>query len=66
MFTTKCGAAAKAASAAAGLALNQIDGHEGFATLDSVAHKLQAAAHTYETLGCATGPTVRADSARSL
>ncbi|MFD9001571.1 hypothetical protein ACFV0T_11470 [Streptomyces sp. NPDC059582] len=57
MFTAKCEAAADATSAAAGLALSEINGPQGFATLDSVARKLQAAVSTYETLGCAAGPT---------
>jgi hypothetical protein len=57
MFTAKCKAAADATSEAAGLALSEINGRQGFTTLDSVARKLQAAVRTYETLGCATGPT---------
>jgi hypothetical protein len=57
MFTAKCKAAAEATSSAAGLALSEINGREGFATLRSVAQKLQAAVRTYEQLGCATGPT---------
>ncbi|MFE3635042.1 hypothetical protein [Streptomyces sp. NPDC059168] len=57
VFTAKCEAAADATSKAAGLALREIDGRRGFATLDSVARKLQAAARTYGTLGCATDPT---------
>ncbi|MFF0476547.1 hypothetical protein [Streptomyces sp. NPDC004284] len=57
MFTAKCKAAADATSDAAGLALSEINGRQGFATLDSVARKLQAAVRTYESLGCATGPT---------
>ncbi|MEU3049908.1 hypothetical protein ABZ705_25925 [Streptomyces sp. NPDC006984] len=57
MFTAQCKAAADATSDAAGLALSEINGREGFATLDSVARKIQAAVRTYATLGCATGPT---------
>ncbi|MFJ3727126.1 hypothetical protein ACIPYQ_31820 [Streptomyces sp. NPDC090045] len=57
LFTAKCKAAADATSDAAGLALSEIDGRQGFATLDSVARKLQAAVGTYTSLGCATGPT---------
>ncbi|XUZ26889.1 hypothetical protein ACQVDT_18855 [Streptomyces sp. RMIT01] len=57
MFTAKCKAAADATSEAAGLALREINGRQGFATLDSVARKLQDAVRTYGTLGCATGPT---------
>ncbi|MEU5438285.1 hypothetical protein AB0G73_33715 [Streptomyces sp. NPDC020719] len=57
MFTPKCKAAAGAVSGSADLAVQQIDGRAGFATLDSVARKLQAAVHTYEQLGCAAGPT---------
>ncbi|MFF4433942.1 hypothetical protein ACFYZ4_32920 [Streptomyces sp. NPDC001513] len=57
MFTAPCKAAADATSDAAGLALTEIDGRQGFATLDSVARKLQAAVRTYQTLGCATEPT---------
>ncbi|MFD7877006.1 hypothetical protein ACFV5G_23395 [Streptomyces sp. NPDC059766] len=57
MLTAKCKAAADATSEAAGLALREINGRQGFATLDSVARKLQDAVRTYGTLGCATGPT---------
>ncbi|MER6290910.1 hypothetical protein [Streptomyces sviceus] len=57
IFTSKCQAAADAASDAAGLALREIDGRAGFATLDSSARKIQAAVRTYTSLGCATGPT---------
>ncbi|MFE6456690.1 hypothetical protein ACFVP0_04395 [Streptomyces cinereoruber] len=57
MFTAKCKAAAAATSEAAGLALREINGRQGFATLDSVARKLQDAVRTYGTLGCATSPT---------
>ncbi|MFB7179486.1 hypothetical protein ACFCYI_17465 [Streptomyces sp. NPDC056257] len=57
MFTATCKAAADATSDAAGVALTEIDGRQGFATLDSVARKLQTAVRTYHTLGCATGPT---------
>ncbi|WP_158754761.1 hypothetical protein [Streptomyces sp. NRRL F-2580] len=57
MLTAKCKAAADATSDAAGLALTEIDGRQGFATLDSAARKLQTAVRTYETLGCATEPT---------
>lgn len=56
MFTAKCKAAADATANAAGLALNKINGRKGFATLDSVARRLQTAVRTYERLGCATGP----------
>lgn len=57
MFTAKCKAAADATSKAADQALREINGRKGFATLDSVARKLQVAVRTYGTLGCATGPT---------
>ncbi|WP_435190068.1 hypothetical protein [Streptomyces sp. bgisy126] len=57
VFTAKCEAAADATSEAADLALREIDGRQGFATLDAVGRKLQAAVRTYGTLGCATGPT---------
>lgn len=57
MFTAKCTAAAEATAAAARLALSETHGRQGFATLDSVARKLQAAVLTYDTLDCATGPT---------
>ncbi len=57
MFTAKCQAAADATSSAADLALRQINGRQGFATLDSVARRLQVAVRTYGTLGCAKGPT---------
>ncbi|MEU4346151.1 hypothetical protein [Streptomyces sp. NPDC023838] len=57
MFTAKCKAAAYATSEAASLALREINERQGFATLDSVARKLQTAVRTYEALRCATGPT---------
>ncbi|MGJ5756652.1 hypothetical protein [Streptomyces puniciscabiei] len=57
LFTAKCQAAADATSGAAGLALREIDGRAGFATLTSTARRLQTAAQQYDQLGCATGPT---------
>ncbi|MEU4931022.1 hypothetical protein AB0G54_31735 [Streptomyces yokosukanensis] len=57
LFTAKCRAAADATSSAAGLALREIDGRAGFATLTSTARRLQTAVRQYERLGCATGPT---------
>ncbi|MBX9394250.1 hypothetical protein K4749_11725 [Streptomyces sp. TRM72054] len=57
LFTTRCEAAADATSDAADLALREIGGRAGFATLDAGARKIQAAVRTYESLGCATGPT---------
>ncbi|MFJ3823404.1 hypothetical protein [Streptomyces nodosus] len=57
MFTAKCRAAADATSSAAGLALREIDGRAGFATLSSTARRLQVAVRQYEQLGCASGPT---------
>ncbi|MCX5189038.1 hypothetical protein [Streptomyces sp. NBC_00268] len=56
LFTAKCRAAADATSSAAGLALREIDGRAGFATLASTARRLQVAVQQYEQLGCATGP----------
>ncbi|MEU7380452.1 MULTISPECIES: hypothetical protein [unclassified Streptomyces] len=46
MFTAKCQAAADATSDAADLALREINGRRGFATLGSVARKIQAAVRT--------------------
>ncbi|WP_432113199.1 hypothetical protein [Streptomyces sp. S1] len=60
VFTAKCEAAADATSGAADLALREIGGRQGFATLDSAARKVRAAVRTYGTLGCATGPTAAA------
>ncbi|MFG2355201.1 hypothetical protein [Streptomyces sp. NPDC048521] len=56
MFTVACGAAAEATAETAGLALRDIDGRSGFATLDTTARKVRAAAGEYDRLGCATGP----------
>ncbi|MFD5340374.1 hypothetical protein [Streptomyces hawaiiensis] len=57
LFTVRCETAADATSDAADLALREIDGRAGFATLNAGARKIQAAARTYKSLGCATGPT---------
>lgn len=57
LFTAKCQAAADATSGAASLALREIDGRAGFATLTSTARRLQTAVRQYDQLGCATGPT---------
>lgn len=57
LFTSQCQATADATSDAAELALREIGGRTGFATLDASARKIQAAVRTYESLGCATGPT---------
>ncbi len=57
LFTATCQAAADATSDAADLALREIHGHAGFATLDSSARKIQEAVREYASLGCATGPT---------
>ncbi|MEV0639415.1 hypothetical protein AB0I77_31670 [Streptomyces sp. NPDC050619] len=57
LFTAKCGAQADATSDVAGLALREIDGRAGFHTLDASARELQAAVRTYDSLGCAAGPT---------
>jgi hypothetical protein len=56
LFTAKCQAAADVTSDAADLALREIDGRAGFATLDASARKVQAAVRRYESLGCATEP----------
>lgn len=56
MFTQECGVAAKATSEDASFALTQISGRDGFATLRSVAEKIEKAAVTYQELGCATNP----------
>ncbi|MFB7510366.1 hypothetical protein [Streptomyces broussonetiae] len=57
MFTAKCGSAAKATGADASFALEQIERHEGFATLRDVAEKLRIAVTRYQQLGCADNPT---------
>lgn len=57
MFTAQCKAAAEATAGAAGLALAEVKGRAGFATLRSAASGIQAAVRSYERLGCATGPT---------
>jgi hypothetical protein len=56
LFTAKCRAAAEATSSAAGLALREIDGRAGFATLNSTARRLQTAVRQYEQLRCASEP----------
>ncbi|WP_329186944.1 hypothetical protein [Actinacidiphila glaucinigra] len=57
MFTAECGSAAEATGADASFALEQIKHHDGFATLRSVAKKLQTAVARYRQLGCANNPT---------
>ncbi|MGI5512410.1 hypothetical protein [Streptomyces sp. CA-106131] len=57
MFTAQCGSAAEATAADASFALEQIERHEGFETLRSVAGKLRTAVTRYEQLGCAGNPT---------
>lgn len=57
VLTPKCGAAADATGADAELALREVNGSQGFATLDAVARKLGTAVRSYQDLGCATGPT---------
>ncbi|MEU8763922.1 hypothetical protein [Streptomyces sp. NPDC048659] len=57
VLTSTCQAAADATTEAAGLALREINGRQGFATLDSTARRLQSAVRTYTTLGCAKAPT---------
>ncbi|MQY39157.1 hypothetical protein SRB17_71790 [Streptomyces sp. RB17] len=64
MFTAECGAAARATSDVAALALREINGRAGFTTLTSTAHKLQTAVREYERLGCASGPAA-AETRRS-
>jgi hypothetical protein len=56
MFTQECADAAKATGEDASFALTQISGQDDFATLRSVAEKIQKAAATYQELGCATNP----------
>ncbi|MCX5384216.1 hypothetical protein [Streptomyces sp. NBC_00083] len=56
VFTQKCADATQGTNADASFALAQISGKDGFATLRSVAEKLQKAAATYQELGCATNP----------
>ncbi|MET8808418.1 hypothetical protein [Streptomyces sp. NPDC004546] len=56
-FTQECGAAGKATGEDAWFALTQISGQDGFATLRSVAEKIQKAAARYQEVGCATNPT---------
>ncbi|MEU4091834.1 hypothetical protein [Streptomyces sp. NPDC026673] len=57
MFTAECGSAAEATGADAAFALEQIEQHEGFAALRSVATKLRTAVATYRRLDCADNPT---------
>ncbi|MFK0173122.1 hypothetical protein ACIQU5_30440 [Streptomyces sp. NPDC090306] len=57
VLTSTCGAAADATAADAELALREINGSHGFATLDAVARKLVTSVRSYRDLGCATGPT---------
>lgn len=57
MFTAECGSAAEATGADASFALEQIEHHEGFATLRSVAKRLRTAVAGYQRLGCANNPT---------
>ncbi|MEU9442979.1 hypothetical protein AB0D42_19055 [Streptomyces sp. NPDC048304] len=64
MFTSECGAAARATSDIAALALREINGRAGFKTLTSTARKLQAAVREYERLSCATAPAA-AETRRS-
>ncbi|MFG2714666.1 hypothetical protein ACGFX2_29550 [Streptomyces goshikiensis] len=55
-FTEECGEAADYARETARFALDEIDGRSGFATLGTVARKLDKAAAAYRDLGCAKGP----------
>ncbi|WP_161245212.1 hypothetical protein [Streptomyces sp. SID1034] len=57
MFTRQCAAAAKGTKADASFALAQVDGHEGFAALRSVAREIQNSAAAYQRLGCAANPS---------
>lgn len=57
MFTQECGDAAKATGEDASFALTQISKQEGFASLRSVAEKIQKATASYDELGCAKNPT---------
>ncbi|MEV6042245.1 hypothetical protein [Streptomyces xanthochromogenes] len=57
MFTRQCAAAAKGTNADASFALAQVDGHEGFAALRSVAREIQNSAAAYQRLGCAANPS---------
>lgn len=60
MFTAKCAAAVTATGESAELALREIGGRAGFATLDSVARGLRAAARGYEASACASAPAAEA------
>ncbi|MFC7219227.1 hypothetical protein ACFQLX_13770 [Streptomyces polyrhachis] len=57
MFSRECAEAAATTGEDAAYALARIEGKEGYATLRSVARKLQAATADYERLACATNPT---------
>lgn len=57
MFSKTCAQAVAATGKDATLALTQIQGRNGFATLTTVARNLQSAVHTYQQLGCATKTT---------
>ncbi|MER5558971.1 hypothetical protein ABT071_10210 [Streptomyces sp. NPDC002506] len=56
MFTRQCEAAAEATNEDAAFALAQAGSHAGFASLRSVAQKIQKSRATYRQLGCATNP----------
>ena len=60
MFTAACGSAATATGADAAFVRQQIQPHQGFATLRSVTDKLMTAVSTYSRLGCAANPTAAA------
>ncbi|MEV6722062.1 hypothetical protein AB0M94_14170 [Streptomyces xanthochromogenes] len=57
MFTRQCAAAANGTDADASFALAQVDGHDGFAALRSVAREIQNSAAAYQRLGCAANPS---------
>lgn len=57
MFTSACQDVAHAVSQDAAQALAAISGKSGFATLRSVATRLQQAVGQYTTLGCAHAPS---------
>ncbi|MQY12339.1 hypothetical protein SRB5_24720 [Streptomyces sp. RB5] len=56
MFTQECATTAAATAEDAAFALTKTEGHEGFATLRSVAAKIQTSVSDYRRLKCASGP----------
>lgn len=66
LFTQECADAAEAANEHAAFALTRTRGREGFATLTSVAEKIQKAAARYQELGCAKNPADASDRGACL